>query len=221
MMRLGVEPKGILGYGYINSNPELAQHWDPEKAKEGKQQLCTDVEFVALDEWPIVKIETLNEHFPDYNWTPNCGGLSVPAAISADLVQLIEANTSDSSAKNTAYGEMLSNSDDSDTEGDHRLARIAYNSAGWERPTGDAAKQETGDTYNAKNKFGHEDWLFRDKWQISGWRYAFIEGFNTKKQTYAGKALDVSLYTIQPDKRCRLVGTISQVEGLSEAQATE
>mgnify|MGYP005844136139 CR=1 FL=1 len=104
---------------------------------------------------------------------------------------------------------------------DHRLARIAYNSAGWERPTGEAAKQEAGDTYNAKHKFGHEDWLFREKWQIDGWRYAFIEGFNTKNQTYAGQNLDVTLYTIEADKKSRLVATINQVEGLTEDQAKD
>jgi len=219
MIRLGIEPKGILGYGYINSAPEYAPHWQPAMAKEGKKQLRTDVEFVTLNEQPIVDLKALNEHFPDFNWTPKCSGLSVPAAISADLVKLIEANTPDSSAKVIAHGEIPSNPDDSDGAGDRHLARISYNSAGWERPTGDAAKQETGDTYNAKHKFGHEDWLFREKWQIDGWRYAFIEGFNTKQQTYAGTSLDVSLYTIEPDKRCRLVGTINQVEGLTESQA--
>ncbi|TVP76470.1 MAG: hypothetical protein EA353_11980 [Puniceicoccaceae bacterium] len=107
------------------------------------------------------------------------------------------------------------------SSGDHRLARIAYNSSGWERPTGDAAKQEAGGTYNAQNKFGHEDWLFREKWQIDGWRYAFIEGFNTKNQTYAGKNLDITLYTIDPNRKARLIATINQVEGLTESQAQD
>jgi len=102
---------------------------------------------------------------------------------------------------------------------DKKLARIAYNSNEWRSPSGDAGGQEAESTHNSQNNFGHEEWLFRNEWQIDGWRYAFIEGFNTKKQTYAGKELDVSLYTIEEDKRCRFVGTINEVEGLTESQA--
>jgi len=102
---------------------------------------------------------------------------------------------------------------------DRKLARIAYNPKGWKQPTGEAGQQEAGNTYNALNKFGHEDWLFRDEWKIDGWRYAFIQGFNTKNQSFAGKVLDVTLFTIEPNKKCRLVGTINQVEGLTDDQA--
>lgn len=103
--------------------------------------------------------------------------------------------------------------------GNSKLARIAYNSTGWERPNGDAASLESGDTYNAKNKFGHEDWLFRREWVIDGWRYAFVQGLNKRRVSYLGQSLDVTLYTIQPDKRRRLVATIYGLESLSDDQA--
>lgn len=44
------------------------------------------------------------------------------------------------------------------------ITRIAYNSADWHHPTGDAARQEMEGSYNNVNRFGHEDWLFRDEW---------------------------------------------------------
>ena len=108
-----------------------------------------------------------------------------------------------------------------DAAGTHRLARIAFNSSGWKRPTGEAGEHESGETYNAQNKFGHEDWLFRSEWVLDGWRYAFIQGLNKGRETYLGQSLNVTLYTIQPDKRRRLVSTIYGLESLSVVQAQD
>jgi hypothetical protein len=105
--------------------------------------------------------------------------------------------------------------------GTDRLARIAYNSSGWQHPTGEAGAQESGETYNAQNKFGHEDWLFRAEWVLDGWRYAFIQGLNKGRESYLGQSLNVTLYTIQPDKRRRLVATIYGLESLSDQQADD
>lgn len=105
--------------------------------------------------------------------------------------------------------------------GSDRLARIAYNSSGWQRPTGEAGAHESGETYNAQNKFGHEDWLFRAEWVLDGWRYAFIQGLNKGRESYLGQPLNVTLYTIQPDKRRRLVATIYGLESLNDEQASE
>ena len=105
----------------------------------------------------------------------------------------------------------------------HKITRIAYNSADWQRPTGDASKSESSDTYNGEHGFGHEDWLFRDEWQIDGWRYAFIQGVNKsrKKMVRFAAPFDLTLYTIQPDKRRRLVAKIEAVEALDDVQANE
>lgn len=106
-------------------------------------------------------------------------------------------------------------------EGSHRLARIAYNSSGWKRPTGDAKKCESPGTYNFNHGFGHEEWLFRAEWKIDGWRYAFIQGLNKNRIAYLGQSLNVTFYTLQPDKRRRLVATIYGLESLSDAQAED
>lgn len=104
-----------------------------------------------------------------------------------------------------------------------KVARIAFNSAGWRKPTGDAAKHEAKKSYAAKFGFGHEEWLFRNEWLIDGWRYSFIQGVNDshKKLAKAKRPLDVDLYTIQPDKKRRYVARIEAVEVLDDEAAEE
>lgn len=69
-----------------------------------------------------------------------------------------------------------------------KITRIAYNSSGWQHPTGDALREEASGTYNSDNGFGHEDWLFRSEWQIEGWCYAFLQGFNKSHAKWARKS---------------------------------
>ncbi len=104
-----------------------------------------------------------------------------------------------------------------------KITRIAYNSAEWQRPTGEAKQSEGGKTYNRLNGFGHEDWLFRSEWLIDGWRYAFIEGINKShaKLVKAGQPVDLTLFTKQPDKKRRYVATIQAVECLNNQQAED
>lgn len=104
-----------------------------------------------------------------------------------------------------------------------RITRIAYNRANWRHPTGDAAQHEMEGSYTNTNRFGHEDWLFRDEWQIDGWRYAFLQGVNHSqaKLIREKKPFDVTLFTIEPDKRRRYVAQIKEVECLDETQAEE
>lgn len=105
----------------------------------------------------------------------------------------------------------------------HKIARIAYNTKDWQKPSGDAGGYEIKDTYNHTHGFGHEEWLFRSEWLIDGWRYAFVQGVNKsrKKLVEDGRAFDLTLFTIQPDKRRRYVATIRSVECLDDKQAGE
>ena len=100
-----------------------------------------------------------------------------------------------------------------------KLARIAYNSSGWLHPTGDARKYEASNTYNYKNGFGHEDWLFRNEWLLDGWRYAFIQGVNKSGRPYQQQPIDLTLYTLEPNKTRRYVATIYDLECLTHDQA--
>lgn len=104
-----------------------------------------------------------------------------------------------------------------------KVTRICFNSENWQRPTGLARKTETVDTYNHRNGFGHEEWLFRSEWQIDGWRYAFLQGVNKgrSKLLRLNRSIDLTLFTIQPDKRRCYVATIRSLECLNEQQSLE
>lgn len=102
------------------------------------------------------------------------------------------------------------------------ITRLAYNSQGWRRPTGDASKLESKASFNSRYGFGYEDWLFRSEWHIDGWRYGFVEGVNKsrKKLLAIGNPVDVVLFTVQPDKKRRYVARIRDAECLPDDMAT-
>lgn len=89
LMRLAVEPKGIIGCGYISSAPYDFPHWDEKKSTEGKTALRTDLLFKSLSDDPIISLEYLQGKYPSYKWTPQIGGLTIPPEIASDLLALI------------------------------------------------------------------------------------------------------------------------------------
>ena len=106
-------------------------------------------------------------------------------------------------------------------EANSYITRIAFNSANWQRPTGEAHQHEAEGTFNQENGFGHEDWLFRNEWLIDGWRYAFIQGVNKSRDRLLEEQtpFDVTLFTIDDQNRRRYVARIGAVECLSDDQA--
>ncbi len=67
LMRLGKEPKGIIGCGYVSSTPYELPHWDEQKAADGKLALRTDLLFKALSDRPMIFLGELQRRYPDYN----------------------------------------------------------------------------------------------------------------------------------------------------------
>src|SRR5580765_6817525 len=92
--RLGEEPKGIIGCGYISSKAFPMFHWDPVKASEGKKISITELFFKALAKEPIIKLGYLKKRYPTYNWTPQGSGFSLPDSIADDLFAIIQGNES-------------------------------------------------------------------------------------------------------------------------------
>ena len=108
LMRLGVAPKGIIGCGYVSSSPYPLPHWDSEKAAQGKTALRTDLLFKALSDDPIVSLAALQVRYPDYEWTPEAGGLTVPEPIASELFAEIQSGfgfAPESPGKVTLYAE--------------------------------------------------------------------------------------------------------------------
>jgi 5-methylcytosine-specific restriction protein A len=92
LMRLRVEPKGIIGCGYISSRPFTLPHWDPVKRAAGKVAARTHLVFKALSDRPLVGHKVLLRRFPDYNWTPQMGGMAVPQHIGETLFAEIQGS---------------------------------------------------------------------------------------------------------------------------------
>lgn len=92
LMRLGLEPKGIIGYGYILSGSFLVKHWDKEKAQAGKETNMTSVLFKALSDKPIFSLPNLQGKYPEYKWTPEGGGNIVSHDIATELLSLIQSD---------------------------------------------------------------------------------------------------------------------------------
>ena len=93
LMRLGVEPKGIIACGYVSSEPYPLPHWDKQKEQAGETALRTDLLFKALSDAPIISLSDLQDKYPHYSWTPQGSGISIPEDIAEELFALIQGNT--------------------------------------------------------------------------------------------------------------------------------
>ncbi len=83
-------PQGIVGCGYVVSEPYKDTHRDTEKASNGLAALRTDIEFIALSPQPLIPLSTLQQRHQEYTWTPQNGGRQIPDEISKDLLQIIQ-----------------------------------------------------------------------------------------------------------------------------------
>jgi len=95
------------------------------------------------------------------------------------------------------------------------LARLCWNTAGWQRPTGEARGHEMGKAYVNDTGFGHEEWLFDYSQQLDGYHYGFVEPLRRSKQISAGDTISLLLYAVSPEHERYYVGEIGQCEVLS------
>lgn len=101
------------------------------------------------------------------------------------------------------------------------VARLAYNSQHWRRPATAAEVQEAGETYRNENGFGHEDWLFRNEWELDGWRHAFVQGVNRSRARLLreDRPFNLRLFTMPAPGDRRAVAEIRDVECLDDMAA--
>lgn len=99
-----------------------------------------------------------------------------------------------------------------------RICRICWNTNNWTCPSGPEGKA-LGKSYEATNGFGHEEWLFRQEFQIDGFQYGFIQPIGKYLSRYEGNTYDLMLYAINSrDKTKYWVGNLKSVEVLTASQ---
>jgi hypothetical protein len=104
--------------------------------------------------------------------------------------------------------------------------RICWNSFGWQRPTGEAAKMETT-SYVEVQGFGHEEWLFdwskllRPKGATEFFKYGFLQPISKYRERYIGSTMDVLLYTFDANGERVIVARIKNLYVPSDAEIAE
>jgi hypothetical protein len=102
-----------------------------------------------------------------------------------------------------------------------RYCRICWNTQGWQRPTGEAAKLE-GTSYVSEHGFGHEEWLLNYGWLIDGYKYGFIQPIQyLRRYSSPDEIFEIILYTISPMGERLFVGRIGTCELVGEEEAAK
>lgn len=87
LVKVGTEPKGIVGAGFATTAPFLERHW----SGENKEAFYIDIDFEVLlnpDKEPILTLDILKTgNLSQQSWTPQASGIS----IRPELVDELEA----------------------------------------------------------------------------------------------------------------------------------
>jgi 5-methylcytosine-specific restriction protein A len=87
LVKLGVEPKGIIGAGFATTEAFPERHW----SGENKEAFYIDIDFEVLlnpDKEPILTLDLLKTgKLAEQNWTPQASGIS----IRPELIDELEA----------------------------------------------------------------------------------------------------------------------------------
>lgn len=78
LVRLGSDPKGIVGAGRIASSPYEDSHWDPTREKRGDKALYVDVDFESLARNPLIRwAELQNPPLAGFPWATRMSGIMI------------------------------------------------------------------------------------------------------------------------------------------------
>lgn len=111
--------------------------------------------------------------------------------------------------------EFVESHDVPQKEVESKIARICWNVFNWQRPSGKEAKSKNEDSHEAREGYGHEEWLLDTSKILNGYHYGFIQCFNNKKD-FSGSTFNLSLFTINGKTKERFwVGEINNLEVIS------
>lgn len=94
LVRVGVEPRGLFGAGYVLEAPVQRLHWVPEKAARGLMTNYLELRIDALFELPPVTYADLAAPpFSRFRWGVRSSGTRVPTTLADALEELWERKT--------------------------------------------------------------------------------------------------------------------------------
>ena len=101
----------------------------------------------------------------------------------------------------------------------NKLSKICWNTKNWKFPSGSQGKSVSGESYEAKSGYGHEEWLFDKSKIIEGYHYAFLQSLNITTDKHENQIYNISLFTVNNLNKQYFVGEIRNVEciGLDES----
>jgi 5-methylcytosine-specific restriction protein A len=88
LIRVGAEPKGIMGAGFVTSAPFIDRHWNGED----REAFYVDINFETLlnpEKEPILTLDLLKTGgLAAQNWTPQASGISIRPELVGELEAL-------------------------------------------------------------------------------------------------------------------------------------
>jgi len=94
LIRLGREPKGLVGSGSITRSTYEGPHWDQDKADAGESARFVDIRFDYLNDVPLVRRPELDHPpFAEFKWDSQMSGVRIPPEIAAPLEEFWSKRT--------------------------------------------------------------------------------------------------------------------------------
>jgi 5-methylcytosine-specific restriction protein A len=92
LVRVGVAPKGIMGSGYITSEPFLAQHWRDEEKTTWRVTIDFDM-LLDPDTEPILALDSLKfKSKVKQVWTPQSSGILIKKEVVGELERMWDSS---------------------------------------------------------------------------------------------------------------------------------
>lgn len=96
LIKLGEQPRGIIGHGTVVRESYEKDHYDPAKAAAGKKEKCIDVEFDRVQNYQTEKFigqNVLQQECSDQHWSPQGSGIEIKPQVLPKLAALWQAIT--------------------------------------------------------------------------------------------------------------------------------
>ena len=125
LVRLALEPKGIVGSGWVVKSPYLDKHWSFEKADKGEQGLFIEAEWERLIDSnvnsPLLLSKLPQGKLGERSWTPQSSGVRVPDEVVSGLEELWAIHVG-----KTALASVTTDTELAAMEGAERLSLVRH-----------------------------------------------------------------------------------------------